>query len=341
MGRSQTESIRSFVIDNVVNHPGDLAAEISRQFKISRQAASRHIRNLTRDGVLTVEGETRGRKYALAVQTYTAKYTIDNSLEEHRVWREFVSPLLKDLPHNVYQICNHGFCEILNNARDHSEGATVEVMIYHDAKKLQLAVTDDGIGIFRKLKREFGLADEREAILELSKGKATTDPQHHSGEGIFFVSRAFDIFRIRSGRQIYLHTAVTEDWLFEDQEDDQPGTAVWMRIDLHSVRQLTDVFDQFSGPPNNDFSKTHVPVILAQYGHDQLVSRSQARRVLSRFVRFKEVLLDFNHVEFIGQAFADEIFRVFAREHPEVKLEVIRANDQVAKMISRAMSNDM
>jgi len=64
---------------------------------------------------------------------------------------------------------------------------------------------------------------------------------------------------------------------------------------------------------DNDFgfSKTHIPVFLAAYGEDNLISRSQAKRLLVRFERFKEIILDFENVESIGQAFADEIFRVF------------------------------
>jgi hypothetical protein len=54
-------------------------------------------------------------------------------------------------------------------------------------------------------------------------------------------------------------------------------------------------------------------VRLAKYGNDQLISRSQAKRLLARIELFKIVLFDFSGVETIGQAFADEIFRVFAQ----------------------------
>lgn len=41
--------------------------------------------------------------------------------------------------------------------------------------------------------------DERDAILELSKGKLITDAENHAGEGIFFTSRVFDEFAVISG----------------------------------------------------------------------------------------------------------------------------------------------
>ena len=75
---------------------------------------------------------------------------------------------------------------------------------------------------------------------------------------------------------------------------------------------------------------------LAQYGNDQLISRSQAKRLLLRVELFKIVIFDFRGVESIGQAFADEIFRVFAHQHPSIELASIHANLSVKQMIDRA-----
>ena len=57
---------------------------------------------------------------------------------------------------------------------------------------------------------------------------------------------------------------------------------------------------------------------------------------MARIDLFKSVILDFKDVPYIGQAFADEIFRVFANEHPDIEILVLNANEEVAKMISRA-----
>lgn len=74
---------------------------------------------------------------------------------------------------------------------------------------------------------------------------------------------------------------------------------------------------------------------LAQYGNDKLISRSQAKRVVARLDLFKTILFDFTGVPTIGQAFADEIFRVFANEHPNIALLPIHANSEVQRMIVR------
>jgi hypothetical protein len=54
---------------------------------------------------------------------------------------------------------------------------------------------------------------------------------------------------------------------------------------------------------------------------------------LAGFDRFAEVILDFEGVPTIGQAFADEVFRVFRNQHPDVTLRYVRANDSVRRMI--------
>ena len=59
-----------------------------------------------------------------------------------------------------------------------------------------------------------------------------------------------------------------------------------------------------------------------------------------RIDKFKTVLLDFNEVDSIGQAFADEVFRVFKNQHPDIELISIRTNEAVMQMIKRAQTHD-
>ena len=227
----------------------------------------------------------------------------------------------------------------MNNAIDHSGGQTVAIRLYKNAVVTELSILDDGVGIFRKIQTELGLLDERHAILELAKGKLTTDPANHTGEGIFFTSRMFDSFDILSGGVYFSHEfGKAEDWILERDQPDS-GTGVWMKLNNHTARTSNKVFREFTSGENIAFTKTVVPVRLAQYGEDKLVSRSQAKRLLARVDRFKTVILDFEGVEDIGRAFADETFRVFALRHPEVEVVSIKANSAVKRMIRRATSS--
>ena len=118
------------------------------------------------------------------------------------------------------------------------------------------------------------------------------------------------------------------------------GTFVTMGIDVNSTQTQVEVFDRFSDKEEDyGFTRTHVPVALARHGTENLISRSQAKRLVARFDRFKDVLLDFATVPMIGQAFADEVFRVFQNAHPDIKLRWVNATVEVEQMIRRALAH--
>ena len=332
--------IKDFIFELVFkNETQKLSKAVSEQFGISRQAAQKHIRKLIEAGVLVMSGTTNAAKYKLALLVDKSRlFKLSPETTEDVAWRSFVRPELDEMPQNVLSICQHGFTEMFNNVIDHSEGSQVLVAIQKSAYHVEITVKDNGIGIFRKIKRDFGLDDERHAILELSKGKLTSDPSRHSGEGIFFTSRMFDRFAILSGNQLFSHTAEHDDWLL-DVEQDGRGTTVFMEIRLATRRTVKEVFEEYATIDHPGFYKTHVPVVLAQYGDENMVSRSQAKRVLARVEKFTEVILDFKGVAEVGQAFVDEVFRVFGQSHPDVHLVSVNANESIEWMIRRALAS--
>lgn len=328
--------IKQFIIDAVAGGQTALASHTAKAFRISPQAAGKHVRDLVEMGVLHATGKTRSRRYTLrAIEDIKLFFTVSPSLEEHVPWQNEVRPKLSNVPENVLTICSYGFTEMLNNVVDHSASETVFIRCFYTAHSVSIRITDSGVGIFKKIKDALGLGDDREAILELAKGKFTTDPAHHTGEGVFFTSRIFDTFSMWSGGLFFRH-AQDSDWLIESKQL-YKGTQVDMTIAVNSDTIIKNVFDNFSSNPEDcTFSRTHVPLSLAELGRDNLISRSQAKRILSRFDKFEEVLLDFAGVGFIGQAFADEIFRVFSLNNPKVGIVAINANQDVKAMIERA-----
>ena len=337
--RDRGEAIRHFILDHVEQHPSDVVRLVMETFGISRQAVNRHIQNLIKQGALTGKGSTRSRTYHLApALRWSGEYTIAHGLAEDRVWREDIAPRLGDLPDKSSEIWQYGFTEIFNNAIDHSGGSRITVRLEKTATTSELMILDNGEGIFKKIQRALGLADERHAVLELAKGKFTTDPERHTGEGIFFSSRMFDRFDILSGGVFFTHQfSDEEDWILE-RDESESGTAVWMKLHNHTSRSMETIFNRFAAPEEYAFTKTVVPVRLAQYGDDRLVSRSQAKRLVNRVDRFKTVIFDFEGVDTIGQAFADEVFRVFARRHSDIELHAINMSEQVTRMVTRAQA---
>lgn len=337
--REQSIKIRNFILKNVENHPQDITMFAAEKFGLTRHGILRHINKLIEDDLIAAHGSTKDRSYELVpIARDTFRTEISGELEEDQIWFHIIRPNLKYLPENVLQICEYGLSEMINNAIEHSEGDHLSIQYEQDAAKLVFSVIDDGVGIFHKIQNECNLSDPRHAILELAKGKLTTDPENHSGEGIFFTSRVFDRFVILSRGLYFSHQDPDQDWLLE-HDLDIAGTSIQMNIQTNSDRKLTEVFDRFTADEQDyDFSKTHVPLSLATYGDENLISRSQARRLLARFKDFSEVLLDFDGIKTIGQAFADEIFRVYSRNNPEVEIIAINTNEQVEKMILRAES---
>jgi anti-sigma regulatory factor (Ser/Thr protein kinase) len=328
------DAIRHRALELVAADGRQVAARLSAEFSLSRQVANNHLAALVAAGLIAGTGATRSRTYRLVPLRDARRRYPRESLREDVVWQEVFAGVLRDLPEGVRDIWRYGVTEMVNNAVDHSGSAQVEVGVTRNALNTDGWVADDGEGIFLKIQRAFGLYDPREAILELAKGKLTTDPARHTGEGIFFTSRAFDEFDIHSGRLHFTHHRDRADWLVE-RPADAPGTLVLMRLDNRSGRRLAAVFDEFAGPEEYTFSKTVVPVRLAQYEGEKLVSRSQAKRLCARFERFRHVVLDFDGVAEIGQAFADEVFRVFATAHPGVELTTVNVAPAVARMIGR------
>lgn len=303
---------------------------------VTVQAANHQLRRLVDVGVLKARLVGRRKLYRLAVLRKVAKSFDRTAIQEDAIWRNLIAPCLDGFCEPpAMRVLEYGSTEMLNNARDHSEGRRVAVSVEVSMAFATIRISDDGEGIFARIRRLCGLGDERESLLELAKGKLTTDPERHTGEGVFFTSRAIDRFVILSGDLSFSHEKGGRDFLL-GHDDVHRGTTVVMRHAHTSPTKLKAVFDEFAAPEEYTFSKTIVPLRLAIHGNENLMSRSQARRVLAGIERFRTVMLDFEGVEFVGQAFADEVFRVFANQHPEIEIIPIHTNAAVGQMVARA-----
>lgn len=257
------------------------------------------------------------------------QFPLDVRQDEFSIWTRIVKPSLC-LPINVLGICEYGFTEILNNVIDHSEGRNVTIRGEQNDTTTRFEVEDDGVGVFEKLRTHFGFDSNIHALIELVKGKLTVAPQAHTGEGLFFSSKIFDRFVIESGD---LSVSFTDDHCDVQSVAHRNGTLVRMEIANDSPRTTAQVFDRFCGGDDYVFYKTRFFLSLAAI-EGNLVSRSQARRVADRFEKFSEVELDFAGVENIGQAFADELLRVWPLAHPKTKLLVANAGGAVLRMMT-------
>ena len=288
--------------------------ELAAVLGISRQAVNRHLRDLVQDGKVTKEGATKGARYRLSGSSPSApgqrvrkRYPL-RDLEEDRVLREVDARLrLRDhLSRKAWEITSYAFTEMVNNAIDHSRSPECRVDVELDAYLVRFCVRDFGIGVFESIAAKLGLPDAHAAVGELVKGKTTTMPERHSGEGIFFTSKVADMMSFRSHRTELVFDNNKKD-VFVHEKRYQRGTEVVFELKKGSRRDLSSVFSKFA-PEAFDyrFEKTRVQVKLFE---EDYISRSEARRLLTGLDRFSEVVLDFKGVTSIGQAFADEVFQ--------------------------------
>lgn len=338
-GRKRSGEIRRFLLDHIEECGASITRTASQKFRVSRQTINRHLDTLEKRSLIQSTGSRRKKRYTLAPVTDESFGLIVSGgwIAEDEVWLEKVRPHLEGVPKNVLDICAFGFTEMLNNIIEHSDARVATFRVKRTANTVELGLRDDGVGIFKKIQSALKLEHARHAVLELVKGKCTTSPATHTGQGIFFTSRMFDRFSILSGQHIFLHDAGTNgDWIIEDQDFAVIGTLVEMRISTHSTRTARQIFSHYEHPKTWSFDRTEIPVILGIHGDEGLISRSQAKRLLARTDRFAIVYLDFRGVESIGPAFADEVFRVFAKAYPGMSIRHVNANARILKMIRRA-----
>lgn len=316
--------------------------DVSGFLGISRQALNKHIKVLIQRGKIEKEGITRGAVYKIAgkirpSERFRKRYIL-NGLEEDKVFTEIalLLNLRKHIRKNVFDIIKYVFTEILNNAIEHSLSQHCNIEVILDQYKCNFTIRDYGIGIFYSIYSKFGLQDENAAIGELIKGKTTTMKEKHTGEGIFFSSKSGDNVTFRSHKSNLIFDNLIKD-IFTKEKRTIKGTEVTFIISRSSKRKLETIFEQYA-PEANDykFEKTKVFVKLFQ---KEYISRSEARRLLSGLDKFKEITLDFKGVKSLGQGFADEIFRVFKKQYPEIVIKTENISSAIAPIISHVVDN--
>ena len=339
--------VRKLIIDRLNKKGVVKSSDIVRAAGFSRAYVNRFFQKLTDEGVVILIGKANKARYIPATQEAVNSskrriLNINRILHNENLSEDIVLTDLKKktgiyqfLPENVSRILDYAFLEMLNNAIEHSRSKIVKVLMKKEKNNIHFDIVDKGMGIFNNIMQKKNLESEIDAIQDLLKGKQSTSPQTHSGEGIFFTSKAAEVFIIQSSHKKIIFNNLMEDIFIKDVKK-TVGTKVSFSIGLSSKRQLDDIFKQYTDD-SFEFSKTEVIVKLYTMA-TEYISRSQGRRILSGLDKFKTITLDFKDVRMIGQSFADEVFRVWKSNHPEIKIITLNTNEIIEFMIKRALS---
>lgn len=344
---AKRREIKNYLLRKIDEDDPALISKVADAFGISATSVKRYLDSELEEGHIIKDAE-RGCGYGLYCEKHKFEYDIKKlSEDEDGAVYEDIIPLLK-VNENAGRIWRYTLPEIFNNAIEHSRGSKVKVNAELNCLYSRICITDDGIGIFKNIidtLKKSGYEEPKysDAVMELYKGKFTSMPERHTGEGIFFTMRLMDRLAIVSDgtllRSGYSEEAsyIRSHLLAYAMKLTKKGTVVIMQLENDSRREARDIFSKYADV-DEGFTVTKIPVFEACLDRDP-VARSQARRLCSRLDSFKEAILDFDKVDIMGQGFADEVFRVYANQHPVVKLTPINMNEDVRRMYLYTINN--
>ncbi|MDD8017862.1 MAG: DUF4325 domain-containing protein [Bacteroidota bacterium] len=338
-------NVRTYIERTLRNKKEIRTSDIVKACGVSRQFANRTLQELLHEGKLARIGNSNRARYVVLekqiIDSAKLKESVFNRnfinyhLEEDRVLGQIhqQTGILLSLPENILKIVEYAFTEMLNNAIEHSQSKDILVKVKRLDDGIKFTVLDRGIGIFHNIMIRNKLENELAAIQDILKGKQTTMPDTHSGEGIFFTSKLADRFSIKSFKKTLLFDNTMNDVFLTDTTT-LKGTRIDFLISLASTKSISEVFSRYAGD-QFEFSTTEVVVDLYK-ASTTFVSRSQARRILTGLGNFQKIILDFKNTESIGQAFADEIFRVWKSYNLEKEIIIRNAGENIQIMIDHA-----
>jgi len=333
MARLDINSLTLWITAAAAQHPRDLADQVAQRLGVTRRTANTALGRLVQSQWLVRQGTPRKPVFAPGLLRQVARRYALAGLEEDIPWARDFAPHL-DLPSEVRRITQHMFCELVNNAVDHSEGTCVTVSLRQTPSHVQLLVSDDGCGVFDKIQERFALADPTLAMLELSKGRLTSQPLRHSGRGLFFTSKLADIFDLHANQVAFQRREWEGAGWSPGRALKHRGTSVFAAIALDTTRTLDGVLRAYSlDDAGVGFDRTVVPLRLITSTLAGLESRAQARRIARRLNEFRRAEVDFSGVPHVGHGFADELFRVFAAQQAGFELVPVNMSPAVATMV--------
>jgi anti-sigma regulatory factor (Ser/Thr protein kinase) len=335
MRRLSIPQFTTWITAAAQQRPDDLATLVVERTGCSRSSALKALKRLVDTQWLQRTGTMRRPVYAPGLLRQVVKRYPLAGLSEDLPWSRDFAPYFA-LPAPVGRMLQHAFQELLNNAIDHSGGSSVTVSVRQTPNQVQLLISDDGLGLFDRVRESFDIEDPMHAMLELSKGKLTSAPDRHTGRGLFFTSQLADVFDLHANGSAFQRRGWEgSGWRSGKPLQQQGGTSVYLAISLDTQRTLESVLEAWSCDHSGvAFDRTSISLRLMTGTHTALDSRAQARRVVARLQQFRRAEVDFAGVNDVGHGFADELFRVFARSHPGVEIVPMNMSPRIAALVS-------
>jgi hypothetical protein len=230
MSRSQTDSIRGFILDCVAESPRSIARQVAEAYGISRQAANRHLDALVEDGVLDQSGLTRSREYHLRRQSLlNREIRVTPVLNPERLWDDHIAPVVARDPAPVRDLCRGAFGEMIRNVIQHAHAGWIKVAFEMTARHIEVSVEDDGRGLFHRV-AELTRVPDAKAAAALMLRHATARTPGVPAFQLLLLARSFEWFEVASGGIGLTYFASADTWGIENAASPTAGTRVAMRL---------------------------------------------------------------------------------------------------------------
>jgi len=319
----------------------------------SRQYVHRIVKKMVANGELRAKGSGRARKYITTNLNHIdlKKISLKKLTSEESLWKKISQeeyPWIESLPKRIFDILQFIVTEMVNNVIDHASAKNVSYHFSQEEDYIQGIIQDDGIGVFQKVKKQLNLESHLIAAQKILEGKTTTARDAHSGEGIFFSSKAAGLFTLEAnGLSLIVDNYYKKDTTVKNIDENsteehvqKKGTAIRFHIFVDDARKLSEIFQAYTNDDTYRFDTTKITVQLYTI-NTQFVSRSEAKRIMTSLAEkeFDRIIFDYQHVTHIGQGFADEIYRVSKNIWPHITIDSINMNDVVKMMVNHAQAS--
>lgn len=327
------QAIVLYILEKIAAKTPSLSKVVSQTFNISTNTVHGYINELLAENIIFKP--KRGEYELVTNQTEYIFLRSKGELESDTLAYDVcVHDKIRNMPENIQHIWAYAISEMANNVIDHSGAESMKITVSQNYLQTCVTISDDGVGIFEKIKNHFSLPSLDEAKCELFKGKLTTDESRHSGEGIFFTSKMMDTFFISSSGKVFATSKYESDNISDI--DNQSGTYVYMSLSNFTHKTAREIFDAYSNI-DGEFNTTRIP--LKNIFEFAPVSRSQAKRICNRLDKFEEVILDFEGISWMGQGFAHQMFVVYKNTNPNVSIKPINMSDSVLGMYKHVLNS--
>lgn len=338
MARIDLAAATTWITSAAQQHRAALPEHVMQRLSITRRSALALLRKLEASQWLVRVRRGRTTTYLPGALKQVVRTYALAGLQEDQPWARDFAPFMA-LPAHVARLLQHAYTELVNNAIDHSGGSAVTISVRQTPMHAQLLVSDDGCGLFNRIEQSFQIDDPLLAMFELSKGKLTSMPETHSGHGLYFTTLLADFFNLHANDAAFQCNRAERARWSPSKPMARQGTSVYLAISLETTRTLDAVLRSHSLDPTlYAFDSTIVPLCLLTGAQNGLESRAQAKRVVSRLpASFRRAEVDFSGIADIGHGFADELFRVFPRQHPGLELVPVGMAPRVLAMVNSVM----